>query len=100
MEKLHTLAPGNLSERIREGLCGHHPLFDAAQIREAFEVPDRALSREDADAIGQALLSVCRDPLSVARLAVEGLEPKARLSLIRLYFRLLDRAEQERGQQH
>lgn len=100
MEKLDTLAPGNLSERIREGLRGHHPLFDPAQIREAFEVPDRVMAREDADEIGQALLSVCRDPLSVARVAVDALQPKARLALIRLYFRLLDRAEQERGQQH
>jgi hypothetical protein len=100
MEKLETLAPGNLSERIREGLRGHHPLFEPAQIREAFEAPDRTVSREDADEVGQALLSVCRDPLSVARVAVDSLQPKARLALIRLYFRLLDRAEQERGLQH
>ena len=99
-EKIATLAPGNLSERIKEGLRGHHPLFEPEQIREAFEIADRVVSREDADVVGQALMSICRDPLSTARLAVEQLSPTARLALIRLYFRLLDRAEEERGLQH
>lgn len=100
MEKLSTLAPGHLSERLREGLRGHHPLFDADQIREAFEAADRVVSKEDADDVGQALMSICRDPLPVARGVVEALAGPARLALIRLYFRLLDRAEQERGLQH
>ncbi len=100
MEKLETLAPGHLSERLREGLRGHHPLFDADQIREAFEGADRAVSRQDADDVGHALLAICRDPLPTARTAVEALPRPARLALIRLYFRLLDRAEQERGQKH
>jgi hypothetical protein len=100
MEKLATLAPGHLSERLREGLRGHHPLFDADQIREAFEAADRVVSKEDADDVGQALMSICRDPLPVARGVVEALAGPARLALIRLYFRLLDRAEQERGLQH
>lgn len=100
MEKLATLAPGHLSERLREGLRGHHPLFEATQIREAFEAAHREVSKEEADEVGHALLSICRDPLPVARGAVEALAPRARLALIRLYFRLLDRAEQERGLQH
>ena len=100
MDKLASNAPGHLSLRIREGLRGHHLLFDADQIREAFALPDRAVQREDADEIGQVLLSICRDPLGVARVAVNGLAPDARLALIRLYFRLLDRAEQERGLTH
>jgi hypothetical protein len=83
-----------------EGLRGHHPLFDPEHIREAFAIADRAIAREDADDVGEVLLSICRDPLDVARIAVDGLAPEARLSLIRLYFRLLDRAEQERGHTH
>lgn len=100
MDKLASNAPGHLSLRIQEGLRGHHPLFDPEQIREAFAVADRAVAREDANEVGEVLLSICRDPLDVARLAVEALAPEARLSLIRLYFRLLDRAEQERGLTH
>ncbi len=100
MEKLATLAPGHLSQRLREGLRGHHPLFDPDQIREAFQTADRVVSKQEADDVGQALLAICRDPLPLARVAVEALPPQARLALIRLYFRLLDRAEQERGLQH
>jgi hypothetical protein len=36
----------------------------------------------------------------VARSAVAGLNDSARASLIRLYFRLLDRAEEERSAVH
>ncbi len=92
MERLSTIAPGRLSSRLREGLCGHHPLFDAAAIRAAFEAPDVPVSHENADEIGQALLAIAREPLSTARVAVSGMSPSARDALIRLYFRLLDRA--------
>jgi hypothetical protein len=100
MEKLATLAPGRLSEVLSQGLRGHHPLFEAAAIREAFTAPDEPVSREDADEVGEALLALCRDPLPAARDAVAGLSPSARLALIRLYFRLLDRAQEERRLQH
>lgn len=100
MDKLASNAPGHLSRRIQEGLRGHHPLFDAEHIREAFAVDDRAVAPEDSDEIGEVLLSICRDPLDVARIAVDALAPEVRLALIRLYFRLLDRAEQERGLKH
>lgn len=98
MEKLSTLAPGRLSSLLVQGLRGHHPLFDAAAIREAFEAPDVDLpvAREDANDVGQALLSICRDSPRVARGAVETLTPSARTALIRLYFRLLDRAHTEK----
>lgn len=98
MEKLSTLAPGRLSALLVQGLRGHHPLFDAAAIRAAFETPDAdvPVAREDADEVGHALLSICRDAPRVARGAVETLSPQARTALIRLYFRLLDRAHTER----
>ncbi len=99
MEKLSTLAPGRLSSLLVQGLRGHHPLFDAAAIREAFDAPDSdaPVAREDATEVGAALLSVCRDSPRVARQAVETLSPQARTALIRLYFRLLDRAQAEKG---
>jgi hypothetical protein len=98
MDKLSTLAPGRLSSLLVQGLRGHHPLFDADAIREAFDAPDAdgPMAREDADDVGQALLSICRDPPRIARGAVETLTPQARTALIRLYFRLLDRAHVER----
>ena len=98
MDKLSTLAPGRLSSLLVQGLRGHHPLFDADAIREAFEAPDAdaPVSREDADDVGQALLSICRDSPRAARGAVDTLSPQARLGLIRLYFRLLDRAHDEK----
>ena len=100
MDHIGSLAPGRLSERLREGLRGHHLLFEAEAIREAFAQPDRALSTEDADEVGRVLLAICKEPLPVARHAVDGLEAQARVSLIRLYFRLLQRAEEERGLRH
>ncbi len=98
MEKLSTLAPGRLSSLLVQGLRGHHALFDADAIRQAFEATeeDSAVAREDADEVGQALLSICRDSPRVARGAVEALSPQARTALIRLYFRLLDRAHTEK----
>ena len=98
MDKLSTLAPGRLSALLVQGLRGHHALFDAAAIREAFDAPDSdaPVAREDADDVGQALLAICRDSPRVARGAVDALTPQARTALIRLYFRLLDRAHTER----
>lgn len=100
VDRIGALAPGRLSERIREGLRGHHLLFEDEAIREAFALPDRAVSSEDADDVGKALLTICREPLHFARRAVEELRPSARISLIRLYFRLLERAEEGRGLRH
>jgi hypothetical protein len=100
MDHIGTLAPGRLSERLREGLRGHHLLFEAEAIREAFAQPDHVLSTRDADEVGRVLLAICREPLPVARHAVDGLDASARVSLIRLYFRLLQRAEEERGLRH
>jgi hypothetical protein len=95
-EKLATLAPGRLFDLLCQGLRGHHPLFDRDAIVAAFEGPDVPVAREDADEVGQVLLAICREPLDVARGAVASLPESARVSLIRLYFRLLDRAEEER----
>jgi hypothetical protein len=100
MEKFENLAPGRLAIRLEEGLRGHHPLFEPGEIREAFETEDRPVTRADADAVGAALLAICESPLEAARFAVDGLAPGARLSLIRLYFRLLDRAQEDRGERH
>lgn len=100
MDKLENLAPGRLSLRLAEGLRGHHPLFDADQIREAFLAGEHPVTRADANAVGDALLAICESPLETARGAVEELEPRARLALIRLYFRLLDRAQEDLGQRH
>jgi len=98
MDKLSSLAPGRLSSLLVQGLRGHHPLFDADEIRLAFDAPDAdaAVASEDAGDVGQALLSICRDSPRVARGAVDTLRPAARTSLIRLYFRLLDRAHTEK----
>ena len=99
MEKLSTLAPGRLSTLLVQGLSGHHPLFDAAAIRAAFEGPeaDAPVASEDAPEVGEALLAICREKPSVARDAVDTLSESARTSLIRLYFRLLDRAHSEKA---
>ena len=50
--------------------------------------------------MGHALLTICKEPLPAARAAIAGLGDSARVSLIRLYFRLLDRAEEERAAVH
>jgi hypothetical protein len=100
VEKLATLAPGRLSGVLMEGLRGHHPLFDPEEIRAAFAAPDEQVTAGDATEVGQALLAICRDPIHVARGAVDGLSGQARVALIRLYFRLLDRAEEERHLKH
>jgi hypothetical protein len=99
MEKLATLAPGRLSVLLVQGLSGHHPLFEADAIRAAFEDPeaDAPVATEDAGEVGEALLAICREKPSVARDAVEALGDSARTSLIRLYFRLLDRAQSEQA---
>jgi hypothetical protein len=99
-EKLATLAPGRLSALLSQGLRGHHPLFEREAILAAFELPDAPVAREDANAVGQVLLTICKEPLGTARHAISTLPDTARLSLIRLYFRLLDRAEEERQAIH
>jgi hypothetical protein len=99
-EKLAELGPGRLASLLSEGLRGHHPLFDRDAILAAFALPDAPVAREDADEVGQALLTICKDPLPLARSAVAELTEPARHSLIRLYFRLLDRAEEERSALH
>ncbi len=100
MDKPIAFAPGRLGQLVSQGLRGHHPLFDEASIRSAFAEEDRPVSREDAGEVGAALLALCRDPAHVARGAVATLSSRARLSLIRLYFRLLDRAQEERTVRH
>jgi hypothetical protein len=97
MEKAVTLAPGRLDKLLSHGLNGHHPLFSSDEIRSAFEAPDCPVSVEDANEVGAALLSMCREPVPVARGTVDTMSPRARVSLIRLYFRLLDRAHEERA---
>ncbi len=99
-DKLVTLAPGRLSGLLAQGLRGHHPLFDRPAILEAFSAPDVPMAREDANAVGRALLTICKEPLDAARAAVAALAPSARLSLVRLYFRLLDRAQEEQRLRH
>ena len=99
-EKLMTLAPGRLSGLLAQGLRGHHPLFERAVIVEAFDTPDAPMAREDANAVGRALLTICKEPLDVARAEVAALPESARLSLVRLYFRLLDRAQEEQPLRH
>ena len=99
-DKLVTLAPGRLSGLLAQGLRGHHPLFERAAILEAFDAPDAPMAREDANAVGRALLTICKEPLDVARAEVAALTGSARLSLVRLYFRLLDRAQEEQPLRH
>ena len=99
-EKLEILAPGRLSAFVAEGLCGHHPLFERDAIMEALAEPDAPVPREDASAVGQALLAICRDPPEAARSVVSALPGSAHSALIRLYFRLLDHAQEERPLRH
>ncbi len=99
-DNLVTLAPGRLSALLAQGLRGHHLLFDRAAILAAFAAPDAPVEREDADAVGGALLAICKDPLPAARAAVASLPESARVSLIRLYFRLLDRANETQPHRH
>lgn len=96
-QKLEALAPGRLSRILEEGLRGHHLLFEPAAIVAAFDTPEVPVASEDADAVGHALLTICKEPLSVARAAVASLPESARVPLIRLYFRLLDRANQDQS---
>ena len=99
-DRLVTLAPGRLSGLIAQGLRGHHLLFDRGTILDAFAAPDAPMSREDANAVGAALLTICKEPLEPARAAVAALPRSARLALVRLYFRLLDRAQEEQRLRH
>jgi hypothetical protein len=99
-EKLTMQAPGRLSVILIEGLRGHHPLFDPDEIRAAFQVPDRPLDALAADQVGQALLAIAREPAHAARGAIDALSPRSKVALIRVYFRLLDRAEEERRLSH
>jgi hypothetical protein len=99
-EKLAELAPGRLAALVSQGLRGHHLLFDRDEILAAFAYPEAPVAREDADVVGHALLTVCRDPLPAARTAIAALPEPARAALIRLYFRLLDQAEEERAAVH
>lgn len=99
-EKLTMQAPGRLSVILVEGLRGHHPLFDPDDIRAAFQVPDRPLDALAADQVGQALLAIAREPAHAARDAIDALSPHSKVALIRVYFRLLDRAEEERRLSH
>jgi DNA-directed RNA polymerase specialized sigma24 family protein len=100
VEKLAIQAPGRLSVILVEGLRGHHPFFDPDEIREAFSIPDHPLNAADADQVGQALLAMAREPAHAARGAIDALPPLPRSALIRVYFRLLERAAEERRLSH
>lgn len=99
-EKLAEVAPGRLAALLSQGLRGHHPLFERDAILAAFALPDAPVARDEAGELSETLLTICKDPLPVARDAVAGLTAPARHALIRLYFRLLDRAEAERSALH
>jgi hypothetical protein len=99
-EKLETLAPGRLSGRLRQSLRGHHPLFEPEQIRDAFDGPDVPMGVPEARAVEAALLAMAREPLAAARARIAGLDARSRRALVRLWFRLLDRAAEERPSVH
>jgi hypothetical protein len=99
-EKLAMLVPGRLTALVTMGLRGHHPLFEREAILAAFEDPDAPVAREDASAVGHALIAISREPVDVARQAVAELPGSARLALVRLYFRLLEKAQQEQPLRH
>ncbi len=99
-EKLAEFVPDRLNAFVSLGLCGHHPLFEREAILAAFAAPDAPVARDDATAVGQALIAIIREPVNVARRTVSALPRSAQLALVRLYFRLLDRAQQERPLRH
>jgi hypothetical protein len=100
VEKLAMQAPGRLSDILVEGLRGHHPLFEPDEIRAAFEIPDRPLDAVAADEVGQALLAMARAPAHAARGTIDALSLPSRSALIRVYFRLLERAAEDRRSAH
>ena len=66
----------------------------------AFEVPDRPLDALAADQVGNALLAIAREPAHAARGAIDALSAPSRTALIRVYFRLLERAAEDRRLSH
>jgi hypothetical protein len=92
---------GMLGDRLRGSLSGHHPLFELEDIRAALaKGPEGPLDPAHADEVGKTLVALARDGYSRARLRVETLAPGARDALIRLYFRLLERSREVRGNLH
>jgi len=85
------LAPGRLAAILDGARSGHHPLFDLAAIRAAFEGPDIPVTRDNAGALGHAILEVARDPRQAPQL-LSRLPERTRAAFIRIYFRLLDRS--------
>jgi len=83
------LAPGRLSAILQGARSGHHPLFEVAEIREAFDGPEVPVTRHNAGELGRALISVGRDP-GAARRVLAGMPGPARSAFIRIYFRLLE----------
>ncbi len=84
------LAPGRLSAILKGARSGHHPLFDLAEIRAAFDGPEIPVTRHNAGELGKALIAVARNPLA-ARGVLAALTEPARAAFIRIYFRLLER---------
>lgn len=86
------LAPGRLSAILQGARSGIHPLFGLPDIREAFEGPEIPVTRDNAGELGRTLLAVARDPGRAPAL-IAALSPRGRALFIRVYFRLLDRAD-------
>jgi hypothetical protein len=85
------LAPGRLAAILDGARSGHHPLFDLAAIRSAFEGPDIPVTRDNAGDLGRAILEVARDPWRAHEL-LPRLPERTRAAFIRIYFRLLERS--------
>ena len=93
MDEFHGQVPGRLRERLRGSLSGHHPLFEVEDIRSALRDAQTVLDERSAKQVADALLVLARDGFGSARNHVDGLQPRTRDALIRVYFAMLERAE-------
>jgi hypothetical protein len=91
MEKERVITSRRLAGLLREGLQGHHLLFEPEEIRAAFASEDVPLSKAESEGVARALLAAALGPLATARRRVATLSPAARDAFIRLYFKLLDK---------
>ena len=94
MDISQEIVPDRLVQLVQEGIRGHHPLFSADEIRAAFRAPERVVNCKESNEIAKALLAMTQLSLNEAQENMRLLAPDIRDIVIKLYFRLLERAIQ------
>ncbi|NOZ86188.1 MAG: hypothetical protein GXP49_07965 [Deltaproteobacteria bacterium] len=94
------LKPEQLEKIFAGAKWGHHLLFSAEQIQEAFRQEEEDLSdmdKETLDSLNKSLASLVSDSTTMTekRSLVQEMPDKARTLLIYLYFKLLDQKMEE-----